>query len=114
MRGLHHRHMGLNTPTDVLTFELDHDDRRRVLSGEVIICLNEAARQARPRGHSVDDELLLYALHGMLHLCAFNDKSERGYIAMHRMEDHILEAIGVGPIFAAQAKRPAVTGGKRR
>jgi rRNA maturation RNase YbeY len=100
MARLHEQFMGIPGPTDVLTFELDHDARGRVIGGEGVIPLGEARRQAKLRGHPIERELLLYAIHGMLHLCSFDDRSGSGFAAMHRMEDHILESIGVGAVFA--------------
>jgi probable rRNA maturation factor len=96
MKRLHHRHMGINTPTDVLTFELDHDRRGRVTGGEVIVCVPQARRQARV---GVEQEVLLCALHGMLHLCGFDDKTKRQFAAMHRAEDRLLSRLGVGPVY---------------
>jgi hypothetical protein len=43
--------------------------------------------------------LLLYGLHGMLHLCGFDDRTERAFRAMHAKEDEILTRLGVGPVF---------------
>ena len=107
MAELHVRFMGIAGPTDVLTFELDHDARGRVTSGEVVVCVPEARRQAKTRGIELRLELLLYALHGMLHLCGFDDRTERGVRTMHRREDDILTALGFGPVFAPrQAQRP--------
>src|SRR4051794_22139937 len=100
MAELHQRFMGLPGPTDVLTFPLDEDRRGRVTSGEVVLCVPEARRRAREHGVSVQQELLLYALHGMLHLCGFDDRTDAGFAAMHRTEDQILTQIGVGPVFA--------------
>lgn len=91
----------------MLTFELDHDDQGRVTSGEVIVCLPEARRQARRLSSTLQKELLLYALHGMLHLSGFDDRTARGYQAMHRKEDQILTRLGVGPVFAGGAGRRA-------
>jgi hypothetical protein len=51
----------------------------------------------------VRDELLLYAVHGMLHLCGYDDRTDRDFAAMHRREDHILSRLGVGAIFGAGA-----------
>lgn len=98
---LHERFLGVPGPTDVLTFALDSDSRGRAASGEVVVCVPEARRQARRRGGSIDRELLLYALHGMLHLVGFDDKTESGYRQMHRKEDEILTALGIGPVFAS-------------
>ncbi|HEV2293425.1 MAG TPA: rRNA maturation RNase YbeY [Tepidisphaeraceae bacterium] len=106
MSELHERFMNIPGPTDVLSFELDHDDRGRVTAGEVVVCVPEARRQANKRGIPFRIELLLYALHGMLHLCGFDDRTDRGFRIMHRREDDILIALGFGPVFAA-APAPA-------
>lgn len=100
---LHEQFLGIPGPTDVLTFELNHDARNRVTAGEVVICVPEARRQARRRPHSsVRKELLLYALHGMLHLTGYDDRTEDDYRQMHRKEDEILRRLGVGPVFDNQ------------
>ena len=48
--------------------------------------------------------LLLYALHGMLHLCGFDDRTAAGFKRMHGTEDRILTRLGVGPVFAPAGK----------
>ncbi len=109
MSELHHEFLGIVGPTDVLTFTLETDPRGRVTSGEIAICVPEARRQARQRGGKVEHEVLLYAVHGVLHLCGFSDKTDRGFQAMHRREDQILTALGIGPVF-----RPAPARRQRR
>jgi probable rRNA maturation factor len=99
MSALHERFMNLSGPTDVLTFPLEFDTRNQVTSGEVVICVPEARRRAKEHGVAVRDELLLYALHGMLHLCGFDDRTARGYARMHRTEDDILTRLGIGAVF---------------
>jgi probable rRNA maturation factor len=96
MARLHKRYLGINRPTDVLTFELEHDRRGHVTAGEIIVCVPQARRQALV---GVRQEVLLCALHGMLHLCAFDDKTSRGFTAMHRAEDRLLKRLGIGPVF---------------
>jgi len=100
MAELHERFMGVAGTTDVLTFELDHDARGRVVAGEVVVCVPYAIRQAKRTGISVRNELLLYALHGMLHLCGFDDRTDRDFAVMHQREDDILSRLGIGPVFA--------------
>jgi probable rRNA maturation factor len=102
MGALHEQFMGVAGPTDVLTFELDHDARGRVVAGEVVVCVPYARREARRRGVAVEKELLLYALHGMLHLCGFDDRTGRDFAIMHRREDEILKKRGVGAVFARE------------
>lgn len=99
MSRLHRQFMGIAGPTDVLTFELENDARGRVVSGEVIINIDEAARSARREGVPIRAELLLYALHGLLHLSGYDDKTARGFAAMHRREDQLLGELGIGPVF---------------
>jgi probable rRNA maturation factor len=99
MKQLHTQFMGLCSTTDVLTFPVDLDARGRTLYGEIAVCVPEARRRARERKVSLEKELLLYTLHGMLHLCGFDDKTARGFAEMHRAEDRLLTRIGVGPVF---------------
>ena len=99
MSALHERFMNLPGPTDVLTFPLEFDAGGRVTAGEVVVCVPEARRRAKEHGVAVRDELLLYALHGMLHLCGFDDRTARGYARMHRTEDDILTRLGIGAVF---------------
>lgn len=99
MGQLHEQFMGLTGPTDVLTFPIDEGAGGRVTSGEVVVCVPEARRQARRTGNRVEKELLLYALHGLLHLGGFDDRTDAGYQKMHRTEDQILTRLGVGAVF---------------
>jgi probable rRNA maturation factor len=104
--------MGIPGPTDVLTFPLEADAGGRVTGGEVVVCVPEARRRAREHRTRLEHELLLYALHGMLHLCGYDDRTQRAYAKMHRTEDQILKKLGIGPVFAAAttattAEKPA-------
>jgi probable rRNA maturation factor len=111
MAELHESFMGIAGPTDVLTFELDHDGRGRVTAGEVVVNVQEATRRAREHGVGVADELLLYAVHGLLHLSGYDDTTTSAYTKMHRKEDQILTKLGVGRVFARGEAKPA---GRRR
>lgn len=100
MSELHRQFMNLPTPTDVLTFPMDEDSHGRPVTGEVYICIPEARRQARLRKVPVAHEVLLYCLHGMLHLCGFDDRTDAEYRKMHCKEDHILTQLGIGSVFS--------------
>jgi probable rRNA maturation factor len=100
MSDLHQQFLGIPGPTDVLTFPLETDRKRRPISGEVVICVPEARRRCRQIGGNLRQELLLYALHGLLHLCGYDDRTDQDYRKMHRKEDQILSLLGVGPVFA--------------
>lgn len=115
MSRLHQQFMGVIGPTDVLTFPLDHDAKGRPVAGEVVVCIPEARRRAKLLGVPVERELLLYALHGLLHLCGHDDRTDASFRAMHRAEDQILTQLGVGPVFApaSRASTSALRTGKR-
>jgi probable rRNA maturation factor len=101
MARLHEAHLDLPGPTDVLTFELEHDVRGRCTEGEVVIGVPHARREAKRRGLALRKELALYALHGVLHLAGHDDTTARGYRAMHAAEDRLLVRLGLGAVFAA-------------
>jgi len=102
MSRLHEHYLNLPGPTDVLSFELEQDARGRCTAGEVIVCVPQARRQAHGDPHR---EVLLCALHGMLHLSGFDDRTSRQFTAMHRAEDRILRRLGVGPVFARKVQQ---------
>lgn len=99
MAALHQRDLGIAGPTDVLTYALESDAQGNVTAGEIVICVPEAARRAG-RGKGLGPELLLYGLHGLLHLHGLDDRTDAGFAAMHRMEDELLSRLGIGPVFA--------------
>ncbi|HWE03468.1 MAG TPA: rRNA maturation RNase YbeY [Tepidisphaeraceae bacterium] len=102
---LHQRFMGIEGPTDVLTFPFEFDEKGREISGEVVICVPQAVRQAKLRGTRTDCELLLYALHGILHLSGFDDRTAKAFQRMHRKEDEILIRLGLGSVFATDCDK---------
>ncbi len=87
------------SPTDVLTYELEHNARGNVTEGQIVICVPEARRRAGESKIPLQNELLLYALHGLLHLCGMNDLTDQDFRRIHLTEDRILTAIGIGPVF---------------
>jgi probable rRNA maturation factor len=99
MADLHLQFLNIPGPTDVLTFPLQLNTQGKPISGEVVICVPEARRRCKETGTELRKELLLYALHGLLHLCGFDDRTDRQFRRMHAMEDQILTRLGVGPVF---------------
>jgi probable rRNA maturation factor len=101
MRELHARHMGLDSTTDVLTFA--QNQAGEPVDADVAVCLDEAARRGQGTAHGTRGELLLYALHGLLHAAGHDDRDDASYARMHAEEDRILEAAGFGRIFEGGA-----------
>ena len=68
IRRLNGRYRSRDEPTDVLSFPLDEPlPSGHRLIGDVIISVEKAARQARQRRRSLDDELEVLLVHGILH-----------------------------------------------
>ena len=72
---LNKRYLNHDEPTDVLSFPLSDADARK-LAGELVVGVEVAKEQAERRGHDVHAELALYVIHGLLHLCGYDDKSD--------------------------------------
>lgn len=70
---LNRKFMKKNKPTDVLSFPLGEKapDGRYYL-GDIVVAVPVAFRQARGKGHSLDRELRLLAIHGFLHLLGYD------------------------------------------
>jgi len=97
MCALHARHMGLDSTTDVLTFA--QNEPGQPVDVDIAVCVDEAARRGHGTAHGTRGELLLYALHGLLHAAGHDDQDDASYRRMHAEEDRILEAAGFGRIF---------------
>ena len=51
------------------------------------------------RGHTVSDEVALYAIHGILHLLGYDDHDDADARRMHDRENEILTRIGIGAVY---------------
>jgi probable rRNA maturation factor len=77
VRSLNHRYRRKNGATDVLSFPAGE----RGLLGDVVIASGVARRQARQAGHSLETELRVLALHGLLHLLGYDHEADSGRMA---------------------------------
>ncbi len=91
------RYLQHDEPTDVLSFPLSDPSARR-LSGELVIGAEVAKAQAEARGHAVEAELALYVIHGLLHLCGYNDKTSAQEKEMRQRERLYLRQAGLPDI----------------
>jgi probable rRNA maturation factor len=77
---VHDDFMGDPTATDVITFH----------HGEILISADTAALHGPEHGHELGEELLLYVIHGLLHLAGWEDHDPEERAEMHRLQDGIL------------------------
>lgn len=104
MHALNRRFLDHDYPTDVLSFVLE----RKVssadgpggpsyeLQGEVIVSADTALATAARYEWSPTDELLLYVIHGCLHLAGYDDQTEEARAAMRQRERFYLAELGIG------------------
>jgi probable rRNA maturation factor len=92
-------------PTDVLSFVLERDADR--LEGEIIASGETAAASAIKFGWSAQDELLLYVVHGTLHLLGYDDQTDSAREQMRARERHYLAQFGLVPRY----KEPSLVSG---
>ena len=82
-------------PTDVISFLLS--DTPSVLEGEIVLSTDTAGREAKKVGGawSPEDEVLLYVVHGTLHLTGYDDHADDDLAAMRKAELECLRAMGI-------------------
>jgi probable rRNA maturation factor len=90
------RHRGRARATDVLAFSLlegVHAERRGALLGDVVIGVETAARQARSRGRTLDDEVARLLIHGALHLIGYDHARPAQARVMRAQERRVWRAL---------------------
>lgn len=90
---LNRRFLNHDYPTDVLSFPLERG--RGKLEGEVVASADTALRSASDYGWRPEDELLLYIVHGALHLVGYDDHEPEDRAAMRAAEAEVLARFGL-------------------
>lgn len=88
---------GIDSPTDVLSFsseDIDPETGRRYL-GDILISYPRAMAQAEHAGHSVQNEVQLLIIHGMLHLMGFDHDTETNKKEMWQKQEKLLNNLSV-------------------
>lgn len=93
MRPLNRQFLEHDYTTDVLSFGLN--DEGEALSGELIVNTEYAMREAADHAWPPHNELLLYVVHGTLHLVGYCDKSEVAALEMRAAEKDVLATLGI-------------------
>jgi probable rRNA maturation factor len=99
IHAVNRRHLGHDWPTDVISFRLsDADDP--TLAGELVVSAETASATAREVGTAPLAELALYVVHGLLHLCGYDDHADADVVAIRRREAEIMAGEGLTHTFA--------------
>lgn len=104
MKKLNRQYRGKNKTTDVLSFNyrsrktpIEKILKNAEIFGEIVVSYPQAARQARECGHSVNDEVKMLLVHGILHLCGYDH--EAGKVQAKKMfglQEKIIEKLTKG------------------
>lgn len=98
LHSLNREYLGVDAPTDVLSFpasETDPETERRYL-GDILLSIPRAEAQAQAAGHSLADEARLLVIHGVLHLLGHDHAEEAEKKRMWKAQADILEQLGLG------------------
>ena len=96
MERLHIEWMDETGPTDVLSFSIDQlrPNQEFVegegILGDVVLCPSVASKQAETAGHSLDDELRILLVHGILHLMGYDHAEPEEEAKMFELQRHIV------------------------
>lgn len=110
MRRLNQRYRRTDADTDVLAFPMQRRGecvRAQRLLGDVVISVDRARSSAARMGTTPDLELLLYLVHGILHLRGFDDQGRQARVRMHERQEAILRAVlkkGNSTLFLRRAR----------
>lgn len=102
LAGMHARWLDDPEPTDVITFDLG--EAGGGAAGELYVSVERALAAAAERGHAPDAELLLYVVHGALHLCGHEDDAPAARARMRAAEGAVLARLGVDPRVASEGR----------
>lgn len=92
LQRLNREHLGIDAPTDVLSFPIPYDDPETGTPylGDILISVPTAERQAKAAGHSLAEEIGLLFVHGILHLLGYDHGTPDEKAAMWQIQDEIL------------------------
>ena len=84
MRAVNKKYLKHDYATDVLSFALGEG------FCEMIICPRIACANAKAHQTSTEEEIILYVVHGILHLAGYDDHFSKDIVQMRRMEKELL------------------------
>lgn len=100
IQGLNRDYLGIDAPTDVLSFpasQIDPETGSPYL-GDILISLPYAAKSAERAGHPLEAEVQLLVVHGVLHLLGHDHAKVREKARMWKAQAEILQTLGLGAI----------------
>jgi len=91
IREMNRAQRGIDRPTDVLSFPLENVPFAPL--GEIVISVEYARQKAGEYGNSLDDEVALLFIHGLLHLLGYDHETDEGQ--MRTEEERLIRRFGL-------------------
>ena len=91
LRNINRQYLKRDYYTDIITFDLSENEE--AISGESYISVDRLKENALKLGMPFREELWRLVLHGALHLCGYNDKTEMQRLQMRKRESHYISIL---------------------
>ena len=92
IKKLNKRYFSSNEITDVIAFPLNN--HKSALNGEIVVSVETAVDTAAKENIDIEAEVILYVVHGLLHLLGYRDGNRKDAEIMHDKESSILKTLG--------------------
>lgn len=100
LRELNRDYLGLDVPTDVLSFPASESDPETGATylGDILISIPRAKIQAQAAGHRLEDEIQLLVVHGVLHLLGHDHAEAEDKARMWAAQAEVLARLGLSNV----------------
>lgn len=97
LHSLNLRFLGIDAPTDVLSFPANETDPEtgNLYLGDIAISIDCAKQQASNAGHSLENELRLLVIHGVLHLLGYDHSTSPEKEQMWSIQSELLQKLKI-------------------
>ncbi len=100
LHDLNRDYLGVDAPTDVLSFPADEEDPETGVRylGDILISIPRARQQAEAAGHPLEAEVQLLVVHGALHLLGHDHAEAKEKARMWKAQAEVMSKLGLGHI----------------
>jgi probable rRNA maturation factor len=105
LRELNLEYLGVDSPTDVLSFPASESDPETGTTylGDILISIPRAAQQAQAAGHPVEAEVQLLVVHGTLHLLGHDHAGAEEKARMWNAQAEVMSRLGLSYVKSQEA-----------
>lgn len=95
IRRINRKYLKKDNPTDVIAFAMRQDAGNDEISADIVISTDTASANAKVYKTTPVQELLLYIIHGVLHVCGYDDRTVKTGKLMRQKQEAIMRALGL-------------------